>query len=111
MSAGKPRYDVFQAIADPTRRKVLQLLANKNQSIAEIASQFDISRTAIVKHLNILADAGLVQGEKQGKEKIFHLQTEPLKDVKDWLSYYEQFWHNKLTKFKYVVENDNLNNE
>jgi len=111
MNAEQPRYDVFQAIADPTRRKVLHLLSNKNQSIAEIASQFDISRTAIVKHLNILAEAGLVEGEKQGKEKIFHLRTEPLKDLKDWLAYFEQFWHNKLTKFKYVVENDTLNKE
>ncbi|CAM5205731.1 ArsR family transcriptional regulator OS=Ureibacillus acetophenoni OX=614649 GN=SAMN05877842_11144 PE=4 SV=1 [Ureibacillus acetophenoni] len=111
MNAEQPRYDVFQAIADPTRRKVLHLLSNKNQSIAEIASQFDISRTAIVKHLNILEEAGLVEGEKQGKEKIFHLRTEPLKDLKDWLAYFEQFWHNKLTKFKYVVENDTLNKE
>lgn len=111
MNAEQPRYDVFQAIADPTRRKVLHLLSNKNQSIAEIASQFDISRTAIVKHLNILEEAGLVEGEKQGKVKIFHLRTEPLKDLKDWLAYFEQFWHNKLTKFKYVVENDTLNKE
>jgi len=111
MSVEVQKYDVFQAIADPTRRKVLHLLSSKNQSIAEIASQFDISRTAVVKHLNILADAGLVSGEKQGKEKIYYLQPEPLKELKDWLAYYERFWHNKLTKLKYIVENDTLNKD
>ncbi|HWL23955.1 MAG TPA: metalloregulator ArsR/SmtB family transcription factor [Ureibacillus sp.] len=111
MNVEVQKYDVFQAIADPTRRKVLHLLSSKNQSIAEIASQFDISRTAVVKHLNILADAGLVSGEKQGKEKIYYLQPEPLKELKDWLAYYERFWHNKLTKLKYVVENDTLNKD
>lgn len=109
MSAEQQKYDVFHAIADPTRRQVLHLLANKNQSIAQIASQFDISRTAVVKHLNVLTEAGLVCGEKHGKEKIYYLQPEPLKELKDWLVYYEQFWHNKLSKLKYMVENDTLN--
>ncbi|SOC41814.1 ArsR/SmtB family transcription factor [Ureibacillus acetophenoni] len=111
MNAEQQKYDVFQAIADPSRRKVLQLLSNKNQSIAELASHFDISRTAVVKHINILAEAGLISGKKQGKEKIYELQPESLKELKDWLAYFEQFWHNKLTKFKYVVENDTLNNK
>ncbi|KGR77900.1 ArsR/SmtB family transcription factor [Ureibacillus manganicus] len=108
MNAEEQTYDVFQAIADPTRRKVLHLLSSKNQSIAEISSHFDISRTAVVKHLKILSEAGLILGEKSGKEKIYSLQPEPLKDIKEWLAYYERFWHNKLTKFKYVVENDTL---
>ena len=76
MNAEQQKYDVFQAIADPSRRKILQLLSNKNQSIAELASHFDISRTAVVKHINILAEAGLISGEKQGKEKIYQLQPE-----------------------------------
>lgn len=109
MAASIQKVDVFQAIADPTRRDVLRLLSEKNQSIAEISSQFEISRTAVVKHLNVLTEAGLVRGEKNGREKIYYLQSEPLKELNDWLSYYEQFWHNKLTKLKFVVENDTLN--
>lgn len=106
MSQATQKVDVFQAIADPTRRDVLHLLSERNQSIAEISSHFDISRTAVVKHLNVLTEAGLVRGEKNGREKIYYLQFEPLKELKDWLAYYEQFWHNKLTKLKFVVEND-----
>ncbi|MFC7686053.1 ArsR/SmtB family transcription factor [Ureibacillus sp. GCM10028918] len=109
MSAELQKVDVFQAIADPTRREVLQLLSQKNQSIAELSSHFEVSRTAVVKHLNVLTEAGLVRGDKNGREKIYHLQPEPLKELKDWLAYYEKFWYNKLTKLKYAVENDSLN--
>lgn len=69
MCAATQKYDVFQAIADPTRRRVLHLLSENKQSIAEISSHFDISRTAVVKHLNILSEAGLVRGEKSGVKK------------------------------------------
>lgn len=110
MSQSLQKVDIFQAIADPTRREVLHLLSEKNHSIAELSSHFEVSRTAVVKHLNVLTEAGLVRGEKNGREKIYHLQPEPLKELKDWLSYYEKFWYNKLTKLKFVVENDSLKN-
>lgn len=104
MTAAK--HDVFQAIADPTRREVLRLLANKELAISEITAHFPISRTAIAKHLNILTEANLVRGQKVGREKIYHLQLEPLNEVKQWLAYYEQFWNNKLSILKHVVENE-----
>ncbi|WP_053220090.1 ArsR/SmtB family transcription factor [Virgibacillus senegalensis] len=99
-------YDVFQAIADPTRRQVLQMLAGRNLPISKITSHFQISRTAVVKHLRILSEAGLVTSEKIGREKRYHLKPEPLFEVKDWLGFYEQFWDNKLTRLKYVVETE-----
>lgn len=107
MTAAK--HDVFQAIADPTRREVLRLIANKELAISEITSHFPISRTAIAKHLQILSEANLVSGKKVGREKIYQLQPEPLTEVKQWLSYYEQFWNNKLSILKHVVENDDKN--
>ncbi|MED4531584.1 metalloregulator ArsR/SmtB family transcription factor [Metabacillus fastidiosus] len=107
MTAAK--HDVFQAIADPTRRAVLQLLANKELPISEITSHFSISRTAVVKHLHILSEAKLVSGKKVGREKIYQLQPEPLTEVQQWLSYYEQFWNNKLSILKHVVENNDEN--
>ena len=67
MSAVK--HDIFQAIADPTRREVLRILAQKELPISKITEHFSISRTAIVKHLNILSEANLVQGRKEGKSK------------------------------------------
>ncbi|TYR81456.1 winged helix-turn-helix transcriptional regulator [Priestia megaterium] len=104
MSAAQ--HDVFQAIADPTRREVLRLLSEKERPISEITAHFPISRTAVVKHLHILSEAELVNARKVGREKLYRLHPEPLIEVKQWLSFYEQFWANKLSMFKHVVEND-----
>ncbi|MBS4219659.1 winged helix-turn-helix transcriptional regulator [Bacillus sp. FJAT-49711] len=106
MSSAAKKYDVFQSIADPTRRKMLQLLAQKEMPIATITSHFSMSRTAIAKHLHILSEAKLVSGRKVGREKIYTLQPEPFEEIKQWLSYYDQFWSNKLSMLKTVVENN-----
>jgi DNA-binding transcriptional ArsR family regulator len=106
MVAPARKHDVFQAIADPTRREVLRLLAEKERPISEISAHFPISRTAITKHLRILSEADLVKGEKAGRERIYHLQPEPLTELKEWLSFYERFWSNKLQKLKYIVEEE-----
>lgn len=106
MSQAAPKHDVFQAIADPTRREVLKLLAEKELPISEITSHFPMSRTAIAKHLQVLADAELVSGRKQGREKIYRFHPEPLTELR---RFYEQFWSNKLSILKYVVENDEGN--
>lgn len=110
MASSAEKHDVFQAIADPTRREVLRLLAVQELPISEITSHFTMSRTAIAKHLQILSEAELVSGRKVGREKRYRLQPESLQELKQWLSYYEQFWSNKLTKLKHVVENPGENN-
>lgn len=71
----------------------------------KITSHFPMSRTAIAKHLNILAEAKLISGHKSGREKIYLLHPEPLAELKQWVSYYERFWENKLSVLKHVVEN------
>lgn len=109
MSSSAQKYDVFQAIADPTRREVLKLIANKELPISEITSHFPMSRTAIAKHLFILSEANLVTGQKVGREKRYRMQPESLKELQDWLSYYEQFWDNKLSILKHIVENSDDN--
>ena len=106
MSASEQKYDVFQAIADPTRRQVLELLTEKELPISEITSHFSVSRTAIAKHLRILSEAELVSGRKVGRERRYRLQPEPLNEVKQWLSFYEKFWSNKRLKLKYEAEQD-----
>lgn len=106
MSNSAETYDVFQAIADPTRREVLRILAEKELPISKITSHFTMSRTAVAKHLHILSEAKLVSGRKVGREKLYQLQPEPLEELKQWLSYYEQFWNNKLSILKHLVEND-----
>jgi DNA-binding transcriptional ArsR family regulator len=106
MAATAQKHDVFQAIADPTRREILRLIADKELPISEISSRFPMSRTAISKHLLILSEANLVSSEKVGREKRFRLQPEAFTEINDWLAYFEQFWHNKLSILKYVAEND-----
>lgn len=106
MSQSAQKHDVFQAIADPTRREVLRLLAEKELPISEISSHFPMSRTAIAKHLHILSEAELVSGRKIGRERRYRLQPESLKELQQWLSFFDQFWNNKLSMLKHVVEND-----
>jgi DNA-binding transcriptional ArsR family regulator len=104
VSATSQKHDVFQAIADPTRREVLRLLAEKERPISEITAHFHISRTAIAKHLQVLSEAELVSGQKVGREKIYRLQPEALTELKQWLSFYEKFWENKLSILKHIIE-------
>jgi DNA-binding transcriptional ArsR family regulator len=104
MEASALKHDVFQAIADPTRRQMLGLLVGSELSIAAITERFSISRTAITKHLQVLSDAGLVSKQRVGRESHYVLQPEPLLEVKQWLAFYEQFWDNKLAMLKNYVE-------
>ncbi|HYE82779.1 MAG TPA: metalloregulator ArsR/SmtB family transcription factor [Clostridia bacterium] len=105
-----PKHDVFQAIADPTRRELLSLLAEKELPVMEITGHFTMSRTAVSKHLRILKEAGLVSERKTGRETRYKLQPEPLIELKRWLSYYERFWDNKLAALKNFVETKGADN-
>jgi DNA-binding transcriptional ArsR family regulator len=106
MSASSQKHDVFQAIADPTRRQVLKLLREQELPVTVISGHFPMSRTAVSKHLRILADAGLVKERKVGRETRYRLEAEPLMVLKRWLSYYERYWENKLNALKRFVESD-----
>ncbi|GAX90743.1 ArsR/SmtB family transcription factor [Effusibacillus lacus] len=105
MSTAK-NHDVFQAIADPTRRKIIKLLADKELPVTVISEHFPMSRTAVSKHLRILSESKLVTVEKMGREKRYKLQPEALLEIKEWLSFYEQFWDNKLSMLKHLMENE-----
>ncbi len=104
MSSSAAKHDVFQAIADPTRRKLLQLLTDQEMPVTAISRHFPISRTAVSKHLRILSEAGLVKEQRVGRETRYRMQPEPLAELKSWLSYYDRFWDNKLTALKRLVE-------
>jgi DNA-binding transcriptional ArsR family regulator len=107
MSTSSVKHDVFQAIADPTRRKMLKLLSQKEMPVMAISGHFPMTRTAVSKHLRVLADAGLVMESKVGRETRYKLNPEPLNELKDWLQYFEIFWENKLAALKIFVESDN----
>lgn len=100
------RHDVFQAVADPTRRRLLKLLADRELSIAAISEHFPTSRTAVNKHLHILSDAGLVHSRRLGRETRYKLQPEPLEEIRDWLTFFESYWDDKLSLLKAFVEEE-----
>ncbi|TBL77264.1 ArsR/SmtB family transcription factor [Paenibacillus thalictri] len=106
MSAPSPQHDVFQAIADPTRRRLLSMLSEQEMAVTAISGHFPMSRTAVSKHLQILAHAGLVSERKVGRETRYRLEPGPLQEVKLWLEYFEQYWHNKLALLKAFVESN-----
>jgi DNA-binding transcriptional ArsR family regulator len=89
-------HDVFAAVGDPTRRRVLDLLAGGELAAGEIAAPFSITRPAVSQHLRILRRAGLVTVRRQGREQIYGLQANPLRQIHDWVVHYEVFWNQKL---------------
>jgi DNA-binding transcriptional ArsR family regulator len=107
MNASEPKHDVFQAIADPTRRRLLTLLGDQELPVTTISGHFPMSRTAVSKHLRILADAGLVKERRVGRETRYRLDPDPLLELKRWLSYYERYWENKLNVLQHLVEQEN----
>ena len=97
---------VFRALADPTRRRILRDLALEPQSIAAVAARFEISRPAVVKHLNILREGGLLEVETRGRERLNTLAPEGLKSAAEWLGFFDAFWDDKLAKLKHAVETE-----
>jgi len=88
--------DVFAAVGDPTRRAVLDMLRCGQLGAGEIARPFRMSRPAISQHLGVLRRAGLVTVRRRGREQIYSLRPEPLRDVYDWVEHYRTFWPAKL---------------
>jgi DNA-binding transcriptional ArsR family regulator len=94
----------FQALADPTRRAVLDLLRQGSQPAGQIARAFPISRPAISKHLRLLRRAHLVHEHREGRHRFYKLNPEPLKAVDSWLNQYRVFWQANLANLKTFVE-------
>ncbi|NDJ24665.1 metalloregulator ArsR/SmtB family transcription factor [Nostoc sp. B(2019)] len=98
--------DVFVAIADPTRRALLDLLRIGEQPVKQLAEPFAMSLPAISQHLQILCEADLVQVRKAGRQRLYRLNPEPLKQISNWVADYEQFWQEKLDALgNYLEEN------
>ena len=104
LSVTYPLEAAFSALADPTRRAVLDLLRHGSQPAGKIAQAFPISRPAISKHLRLLRQAHLVEERREGRHRFYHLNPEPLKAVDSWLEQYRQFWTANLTSLKNFVE-------
>jgi DNA-binding transcriptional ArsR family regulator len=96
--------DVFRAIADPTRRAILDRLRSGPVPVNDIASGFDQSRPAISRHLKILRESSLVAEEKRGRERFYRLRPEPLGEVFGWAERYRAFWQRNLEGLKQYLE-------
>jgi DNA-binding transcriptional ArsR family regulator len=98
--------DIFKALADPTRREIIALIADNALTINEIAEKFEISRPAVSKHIKILTNNGLILILHEGRERYCILQVQALKEVADWLQPYEQFWKDRLEDLGAFLEKE-----
>jgi DNA-binding transcriptional ArsR family regulator len=96
--------DVFRAIADPTRRAILDRLRGGPAPVNLLASDFAQSRPAISKHLRVLRQAGLVTEQRAGRERVYQLHPAPLHQVAGWIEGYRSFWHVSLNNLKRHLE-------
>lgn len=90
------RRDIFQAIADPTRRAIIALIAVQAMTPNAIAENFDISRQAVSKHLRILSECDLLKQEQQGREIYYQLEIDKMKEIDQWLEQYRQIWESRF---------------
>src|ERR1700691_5870747 len=103
-SAVRDAEATFQALADPTRRAVLDMLRRGSQPAGEIAGAFPVSRPAISKHLRLLRRAHLAREHREGRNRVYQLNPEPLRAVDTWLDQYRSFWKMNLANLKTFVE-------
>src|SRR3954462_12696316 len=96
--------DVFNAVADPTRRAILDRLRQGNAPVAELASGFRVSRPAISKHLKVLRSARLVRERKEGRQRIYQLEPERIEEVAMWAEEYRRFWLQNIGNLKRHLE-------
>ena len=101
--------DVYTAIADPHRREILDLVSNQQLNVGEIAGHFDMSRTAVDKHLRVLIETNLIVVKKVGRTRMHELNPTPMKVVWDWMTPYSAFWNDRLQRLKNAVENTERN--
>lgn len=101
--------DVFQAIADPTRRAILVLIASQAMTPNALAEHFDSTRQAVSKHINVLAECDLVKQEKVGREIYYHFNAAKMKEIDQWLTQFKKHWEDRFTQLDQVLLNLNLN--
>lgn len=98
------RRDVFQAIADPTRRQIIGMLAHEPLNLNSIASHFEVSRQAISLHIKILDECGLIMIKQQGRERFCEARLDKLNEVSEWIEQYRQFWESKLDALEVYLD-------
>jgi DNA-binding transcriptional ArsR family regulator len=98
------RRDIFQALADPTRRSILVLLASQTITAGEIADNFDAARSTVSKHIQILTECGLVEANPSGREIFYQIKIDKMKEVDLWLDELRRIWHDRFDKLDHYIE-------
>lgn len=98
------RRDVFQAIADPTRRAILLLLTTQSMTAGVIASHFDTARPTVSRHLQILTECELLRQEQQGREIYYHLHADKMKEIADFVEPFRKVWDDRFNKLEQVMK-------
>jgi DNA-binding transcriptional ArsR family regulator len=98
------RRDVFQAIADPTRRAILTLVASQSMTAGAIAAHFDTARPTVSKHLQILTECALLRQEQKGREIYYHLNPKKLKEVADFVEPFRAMWDDRFNKLEAIMK-------
>ena len=98
-----PNTDAFQAVADPSRRQILALLSKNSLTINELAGNFNMSRPAVSKHIKILYSAGFITIENIGRERYCLLKPDGFNELRDWITYFDNFWKSKLRKLEELL--------
>lgn len=101
----KLRRDIFQAISDPTRRAILVLLTSQAMTAGAIASNFDVARPTISKHIQILNECDLVEANQQGREIYYTLKVDKMKEIDKWLEQFRKFWEDRFDQLEKVLSN------
>lgn len=97
----------FRALADPTRRDIVRMLASTDMTIGQLTNQFDMTRAAVKKHLTVLSDGGLITVTPKGRERINSLNPTGMAPILSWLEYFDSFWDDRLADLKTTIEKDN----
>jgi DNA-binding transcriptional ArsR family regulator len=97
---------VFEALADPTRRRIVELLAEDERSAGEVASYFRVSRPAVSKHLRVLREAGVVNARGEAQRRIYRLEPKALDEAEAWLARHRQFWERRLDALEAHLEKE-----
>jgi DNA-binding transcriptional ArsR family regulator len=99
------RRDVFQAIADPTRRQILGLIAKEPLNLNSIAKNFEMSRPAISQHIKILDESDLIVIQKKGRQRFCYIRPKKIKEVDKWLDQFRQLWEDRFSQLDEVLNN------
>lgn len=99
------RRDVFQAIADPTRRAILLLVASQSMTAGAIASNFDTARPTVSKHIHILTECELLEQKQNGREIYYHINPQKIKEIEDFIEPFRKLWDERFNKLEAVMKN------